>query len=339
MNLNSHLNHWKILEVAAKAKRETIFSSITAINKLHDQAHHEVLEEINLKLTSKRRLPEFSFSFLEMGSGGRLERTLWTDQDNAMIFSCAEEDIAEVYPYLADWAEEAVQELSLCGYPLCEGWVMATNPRWMQNVEGWKQHWTQWTQQLTTENMRYLLLSFDLRPIYGDLSLLEKLQDWLRESASTAPWMKEIMLYACNYPLPMGFLGNLVTPRYGPNADLFHLKEGGYYQMVAMIRVLALYSGISNTSTRQRIEELYKKGVFSRDIKEKWMDCLSFYLFSRLRHHVSCFQQNGPLNDYVNLSVWRQDEVEELKQHLQFIRKQQKQWKREVIAKKWEGLP
>ncbi len=339
MNVNSHLNHRQILEVAVKATRETIFSSIAAINKLHDQVHREALEAIDLKLRSKHLLPEYSFSFLEMGSGGRQERTLWTDQDNAVIFSCREEDRTIVYPYLIHWAEEAVQELSSYGYPLCDGWVMATNPRWLQPINGWKQHWTQWTQQLTTENMRYLLLSLDLRPLYGDASLLRKLRSWLHESPTPSPWIKEVMLYAFNYPLPIGLLGNLITPRYGPHADLFHLKEGGYYQMVAIIRVLALYSGSDQTSTRQRIEELYQNGYFTKDIKNKWLECLQFYLFCRLRHHVSCYQQNAPIQDYINLSTWRQDEVEELKQHLQFIRKQQRQWKKEITAKKWEGLP
>ncbi|WP_134701517.1 DUF294 nucleotidyltransferase-like domain-containing protein [Ammoniphilus sp. YIM 78166] len=339
MNINSHLNHRQILEVAVKATRETIFSSITTINKLHDQVHQEALEAIDLKLRSKQRLLEFSFSFLEMGSGGRQERTLWTDQDNAVIFSCGEEVRTMVHQYLVDWAEEAIQELSAYGYPLCDGWVMATNPRWMQSVTGWKEHWTQWTQRLTTENMRYLLLSLDLRPLYGDPSLLRTVRSWLHETSSSSPWIKEVMLYAFNYPLPIGLLGNLITPRYGPHADLFHLKEGGYYQMVTIIRVLALYSGIEQTSTRQRIEELYRRGYFSKDIKNKWLECLRFYLFSRLRHHVNCFQQDMLLQDYINLSTWGQDEVEELKQHLQFIRKQQKHWKKEVTAKKWEGLP
>ncbi|MEW9668824.1 DUF294 nucleotidyltransferase-like domain-containing protein [Ammoniphilus sp. 3BR4] len=328
----------KILDIALQATKESIFSSIQEINRLHDELHRQTLSGVDQFLTTQCHPPAVSFCFLEMGSGGRGERTFWTDQDNAMIYKsdCMEND--EIQPFLQQWAETAVQRLLAAGYPLCDGWVMANNPRWLQNIEGWKKQWTEWIRNLTANNIRFILLALDMRPVYGSSSLLQEFKEWIGGMDRSAAWIERVVLYSLNYPLPMGVFGNLLTSRYGDYAGLFHLKEGGYYQMVAIIRALSLLAGSQQASTVDRIAELHQKGYFSGEEKKQWEDCLSFYLYARLHQHTACFQNNQPLQDYANLNEWSSSDLDSLRSHLLFIRKQQKRWRREMAKKKRGGF-
>lgn len=318
----------KMLDLSHRCTRDNVFETIERLNHLHDKCHIQILSALESSLREDRSMPSVSFSFVEMGSGGRMERTLWSDQDNALVYQCEAIDRERVQPLLKTFADETIQSLYQAGYPLCPGWVMANNPRWLKTIEEWKQNWHHWSQTPNSEAIRYLLLSVDARTVYGDPEPIIELKRWLIKRIQSSGWIAHLAAHVMNYPLPMGWFGQLFTTQHGEFSGRFNIKEGGYYQIVSIIRLLSLDAGIADCSTRGRLNALYQNGYFSQSLRNSWEDCLAFFLFARLRQHRECDRQIAPIHDFADLASWSGEEIRELKNHLGFIRNQQKYWKK-----------
>ena len=114
--------------------------------------------------------------WLALGSEGRLEQTLATDQDNALIFS-AEGDAREARGALLEFANEVNLGLQACGFPLCEGDIMARNPRWCLTLEEWRQVFDDWIRNNNPQALLHAAIFFDFRPIAGEASLAGSLRE------------------------------------------------------------------------------------------------------------------------------------------------------------------
>jgi CBS domain-containing protein len=333
---NESVSREKIIATVKGAieQPENVLEDMGRINEMHDQLQYSFLQRIDQQLQQETQLPPFSHCWVDMGSGGRQERTLWTDQDNGIIYECDSGDEEAIRYYLSNLAKECVVALDHAGYPLCSGFVMATNPRWMRSLEGWKENWTTWGNRVNLDDIRYMLISFDVRSIYGDNLLANKLKIWMAEN--TLPESGEkLMIHTLKHPLPMGKLGNLLTKRYGNHAGMYHLKEGGYYQLVGIVRMLALHAGITAPSTKDRIYQLTEQKYITRAEKQEWEDCLSFFLYHRLVHHYQLIQKAQPIDDYIDLSKWDSITIKQLKAHVKFLLKQQKRWLKWLEGEGW----
>ena len=118
--------------------------------------------------------PPVPYAWIALGSEGRCEQTLMTDQDNALIFtnvSTEKED--EVRDYFLSLAEKVVSGLERCGFPRCKGGIMAINPKWCQQARIWKDYFRHWIVDFDypAEEILQTFIFFDFRPIYGRLRL------------------------------------------------------------------------------------------------------------------------------------------------------------------------
>jgi CBS domain-containing protein len=311
-----------------------IFQTFDRINHAHDELHRYVIHEIDRQLRMANDVPFFSYCWVEMGSGGRQERTLWTDQDNAIIYTCEEKDLPHVEEFLRQLAQEVVTYLSRIGYPLCEGLIMANNPRWFQSIEGWKKKWTQWCTGLSLDDIRYLLIAVDFRSIHGDHQLARKLKKWMIHTPPPNNWFPRLAAHSFSQSIPIGAFGNIFTPLHGECMGMYHLKEGGYYQLISFIRILSLYAGVVESSTKARITTLVEKGFLTKEEGRGWEKALIFFLQARLKHHIELLNQGEKLTDFVRLSFFSRNERKRLKEHLYFLKKQQKRWMKELGIKK-----
>lgn len=315
-------NKKKILEVVLSLKQDTVFEIIGRINTYHDEIHRHIMEDVDQQFRDPESTPASSYCWIEMGSGGREERTLWTDQDNGMIYTG---DISNTQ-FFRRTAHQAVQLLSDWGYPICSGGVMANNPRWLQPMEGWKKNWTDWNEQLTLDSIRYLLIAWDMRPMYGEESLVREFKQWGLKIIQTV--IARLAGYGLDHPLPLGIFGRLLTPTHGENTGLFHLKEGGYYQLVSLVRLLSIDGMVLDSSTRSRIHSLAKLGYLSPSEADELEDALAFFLYLRLKHHADLHLQGMPFHDLISLSGCDKRLLAQLKNHLKNIKKQQNRWKK-----------
>lgn len=314
-------NKRKILEEALVLKQDTVFDTIGRINAYHDKIHRHVMDDVDQQIRNAEGM-DLSYCWIEMGSGGREERTLWTDQDNGIIYEM-EPSNAKV---LKSAAHQVVQLLSERGYPLCNGGVMASNPRWLQPVEGWKKNWTDWNEQLNLDSIRYLLIAWDMRPMHGEERLVREFKQWGLNQIKTV--ITRLASYSLHHPLPIGVFGRLLTPTHGENTGLFHLKEGGYYQLVSLVRLLSMDGGVLDSSTRSRLISLEKLGYLSQGEADELEDALAFFLYLRLKHHADLYLEGNSFHDLISLAGCEKKLLWQLKIHLKNIKKQQNRWKK-----------
>ncbi len=202
--------------------------------------------------------PPCNFAFMVMGSEGRKEQTLKTDQDNAIIF----EDIAAIpvetiQSYFLKLGETICAELNQVGYAFCKGDIMARNPKWCQPVSAWKEYFFSWIRAAEPEDLLRSSIFFDFRCAYGKAELVSELRSFLMYSFSGQPYFFRFMAEnALYFKPPVGFFRNFIVESKGEHRDSFDIKKA-MVPIIDFARIYALKYGISETNTQERLHQLY----------------------------------------------------------------------------------
>jgi len=248
--------------------------------------------------------PPVPYAWLALGSEGRREQTLRTDQDNALIFVDQSPQVEEeVRSYFLNLAEKVVSGLERCGFPRCKGGIMAVNPKWCQPLHVWKEYFRHWITDVDypAEEVLATFVFFDCRPIYGQyelvtetaghiLGLLDEGNSFAREMAKTAILHKT----------PLGFFKRLVVEKSGEHKNKLNLKLNGLTPLVDAIRTLALGQKVFETNTLDRISALVEKETLTTAEADDLRDAFNVIMLTRVRHHVDVLRQGGVPDNYVN---------------------------------------
>lgn len=215
-----------------------------------------------------------------MGSEGRGEQIMRTDQDNALIIRNGFSD-----PNLADYAETFNQSLAEMGYPLCDGNIMMTNPLWRQSLNRFKSEITSWFKQNEPEHAIWLSSLLDASYVCGDECLLDSLRKHLQVAHRSADPM--FIRGFAKAALQFGEVNQWwkkFMPLIGkPLPQDIDLKKAGIFPLVHGVRALALENDIVTvTSTKQRLQQLARTGVISADRAETLNEALEFFMARRL---------------------------------------------------------
>lgn len=255
-----------------------------AVNSMHDSLIRRVIAiaEHNLKANGTGT-PPVPYAFILLGSGGRREQTLWSDQDNALVYSDPPEGRErEASEYFESLSRTIIEGLCAVGYPPCEGDVVSTNPLWRKSLSGWKERLSEWLSEPNWENMRYILIVADLRSIYGDKTLVETIRQAFYAHIDADKKLLEHMLKnTLHRKMSLNIFGQLITERYGEDAGGIDIKYGAYIPIVNGIRLLAVKAGLSATNTLDRINDLVRTEQLDVGLAEKWRD--AFTLILKLR--------------------------------------------------------
>ncbi|MGG1551398.1 DUF294 nucleotidyltransferase-like domain-containing protein [Paenibacillus ferrarius] len=258
--------------------REHLLLSYTAelgdqINLVHDAFIKRTAELAELMLEAEGvGKPPVEYAFFLLGSGGRSEQTLWSDQDNGLIY-----EGSETYPqealegYFSRLVSLILHGLDVLGYPPCEGNVVSSNPQWRKSEEDYRAMAMEWLLDPNWENMRYLLIVADIRCIYGAPRLVERLKSMMLTYIAEHPTILDNLLSnTLRHKISLGIFGQLITERYGEDAGGFDIKYGAYIPIVNGIRLLAIQAGIAESSTMTRIRMLREQGVVAEPLTREW---------------------------------------------------------------------
>jgi len=275
-----------------------------AINELHDAFIRSAIRiaEVRVRAAYSAAPPVSSFAYLLFGSGGRKEQTLWSDQDNGIVY-VPHPDAApgEAEQYMYHFSNEVQRLLIEIGYPPCDGNVLATNALWRKPLQHWKRDLREWITEPKFETVRYLLITSDLRAVYGDAMLARELKEELHRLIRTHREILPRMLQnTLRYKMLIGVLGNLLTEQYGIDTGGIDIKYGAYIPMVNAIRLLALSNGIQAASTLERIEALKDMNTGIRqsmiwDWQEAFQSVLKFRLMTTGQSEGGTFSTRGML--------------------------------------------
>jgi CBS domain-containing protein len=234
-------------------------------------------------------LPKVSWCWLAFGSEGRYEQTLSTDQDNGLVFAAPADQVAAVRAALLPFAMEINRRLDACGFTLCKGNVMASNPELCLSLEEWHGRFGSWLRSTTPQALLNSTIYFDFRPIFGDESLADELREWLRKHMPEATLFLRFMAEdALRARPPLGFIRDFNFDKNESFPHTLDLKASGARLFVDVARILALANGIDATSTPERLRAVAAKGKLGRDDVGGIVD--AFFFLQQLRLRV---QQDG----------------------------------------------
>ena len=207
-----------------------------------------------IELTARRhRLPPVAWCWLALGSEGRHEQTFVTDQDNGLIFNAtSEQEAAALRQLFLPFAQEVNQHLADCGFALCSGQIMAGNPTWCLSFDEWRSQFIDWVRRPEPEALLNASIFFDLRPLFGELALGEKLRTLLLSMTVATPSFQHLMAAnALQVDVPLNFRGDIAVGE----GNVVDLKKYGSRIFVDAARIFALSSGTKAVSTSERLRE------------------------------------------------------------------------------------
>lgn len=249
---------------------------------------------------------------LVLGSEGRGEQILKTDQDNALIIK----DGLHWHQFgpLMDRFSETLQRL---GYPPCPGKVMVNNPEWVKSQLDWKKCLQQWAKESSSSSVMKLAIFSDAQAIAGNKSLLEPLKRQLHTLMhNNGLGLMEFARPALGFAVPLTFFGQVKQSKQG-----IDIKQGGIFPIVHGIRTLALEHQILASNTFERIEQLQKQNILESLTADNLSEALKLFIKWRLSQQLTCQHSHNQL-DVQSLNRSERD----LLRHSLHVVKKFKQW-------------
>ena len=216
---------------------------------------------------------------LVMGSEGRGEQILKTDQDNALLLRDGFS-----FSRLPELAAEFSSALAELGYPPCPGDIMVTNPLWRQPVSAFRETLRGWVHGGTVDGPMHLAIFFDANCVAGDASLLLEARAHLDQVLSGQDtWLARFAAAADQFQEPGSWFTRLTTKR---DEQALDLKKLGTFPIVHGVRALAMEHGVREQGTAARVERLVDLGKLDVALAQDLVDALRLLMGIRLSHQL-----------------------------------------------------
>ncbi len=185
---------------------------VRLISLLNDQIAEKL---INLLKRSHFPAMGSKSTFLVLGSEGRREQTLKTDQDNAIIIAddATDPEVKEIERF----SQMLIDSLIDIGVPECPGGIMAKNEFWRRKLSHWKQAVDGWIASPCGENILNFSMFSDMRSLCGDADLEKQLRDHIIQRAEeNTIFLARMAANVCLFPPPLGWFGRIKTEKTQP---------------------------------------------------------------------------------------------------------------------------
>ncbi|WP_114767562.1 DUF294 nucleotidyltransferase-like domain-containing protein [Vibrio rhodolitus] len=243
-----------------------------------------------------------------LGSEGRGEQILKTDQDNALIIKDGLH-----WEQCAKVMNELTHTLQQLGYPLCPGNVMVNNPEWVKSQSEWKLTLKQWSKATNAEQVMKLAIMADAHAVAGNEDLLQPVSDHLQKIMfNNMLTLQDFSRPALQFSLPLTLFGNVKNDKQG-----LDLKSGGIFPIVHGIRTLALEYGVIEKNTFERIETLRRKKILEPETADNLNEALKLFFKLRLAQQLS----NQHNHNRIDLKQLDRSERDLLRHSLHVVKK------------------
>ncbi len=228
--------------------------------------------------------PPVPFSVMVLGSEGRREQTLKTDQDNALIYEDTYPTLEiDIDAYFEKFSKRYAEILIAVGFPPCPGGVMVSNPEWRMGVSVWKKRLGEWFSKPEPENTLRLGIFFDFRNVFGSSELVEDLRDFVFSSLEGNDlFVAYMLLDAVRFKPPTGFFSRI----FMKDREGLDVKKSGIFPIMQGVRALSLKGKIRETSTAGRIDRLTEKGLLPKDLSADLKEAYSYLQTLRLKTQI-----------------------------------------------------
>lgn len=227
---------------------------------------------------------------LVMGSEGRREQLLKTDQDNALVIADGLE-----WDGLEAAMERFSQTLMDIGYPPCPGKVMVNNPAWRMTVSGWRGRIAHWRSQTDGQAALDLSIALDARPVAGNTDLFDPVKQGLMGLGEDEILLHHLARATLHFDTQLTFFGRVKAGDQGVD-----IKKAGIFPVVHGLRCLALRHGIAQTGTFERCDLLVDRGHLPRTLGRDLQQALSAFQRMRLRTQLAAIDAGGTPDNFID---------------------------------------
>eukprot|EP01022_Parablepharisma_sp_SALTPOND_P032584 TRINITY_DN8559_c0_g3_i1.p3 TRINITY_DN8559_c0_g3~~TRINITY_DN8559_c0_g3_i1.p3 ORF type:complete len:608 (+),score=71.56 TRINITY_DN8559_c0_g3_i1:1596-3419(+) len=262
------------------------------ITKLLADINYKIYQKL-LEIIAPKELLENS-ALIVMGSEGRKEQTLRTDQDNALIlrdgYECKEAlEIGRVF----------TETLAEFGFPLCEGGIMISNPKFNKPLAEFKDDIYSYSQTPSGENVMSLAILFDASYVCGDREIYGEFRSYMSKTLrKDMGFLAHFAKAAHIFETPLTIFSKFVTDKKHENE--LDIKKGAIFPIVHSIRSFALEKGVEKTNTFERIKELNNIGQLDREFAEELIESFTFLLTLRLNTQLQNIELGREPDNYIN---------------------------------------
>jgi CBS domain-containing protein len=271
------------------------------ITKLNTSMSDAILNKLIGFALEKHGPAPVAFAFIILGSEGRMEQTLKTDQDNAIIYADADDITpSSAQPYFLALGKTICNWLDEVGYAFCKGGIMAKNPRWCQPISKWKDYFHSWIRISTRKDLMQSAIFFDFRGAYGSMDLVDDLRLYLFQNLKGwTRFFKELTENALGFRPPLSFFNNFVVETKGRHRNQFNIKNA-MTCVVDFARIYALHYDIADTNTHDRLYRLSLEKVLKPDEYQDLEQAYSYMMQHRLLAQISSIESGAPPDNYIN---------------------------------------
>ena len=246
--------------------------------------------------------PGVPFTWLCFGSEGRREQTLHTDQDNGILFEASDAaEAAQIRGRLLPLAERINRDLDTCGFTLCKGNIMASNPQLCLSRLEWRRRFASFVRESTPENLLGCTIYFDLRAVWGSPDGCEQLRrDLLEDIRGNTLFQRMMAANALRHRPPVGRIRDFVVSRQDDGTSTLDLKVQGLTPFVDGARLLALSNGIGACNTLERLQQLVEKKVIDEKDGAAYEEAYHFIQQTRMQRHQAQAREGLPYSNQLD---------------------------------------
>ncbi|WP_111707949.1 DUF294 nucleotidyltransferase-like domain-containing protein [Lutibacter citreus] len=270
------------------------------------------IKAIELSLKEMKKQPPVKFGWLALGSQGRKEQLLVTDQDNALVFqNVPDENHQETKDYFISLSEKITKKLSIVGFEYCPAEMMASNPDYCLSLKEWKHQFNKWITIPSEKSIMMCTIFFDYNLIYGDLGLVNKMSKSIFNSIKSYEiFLNFLGKNALINPPPLGFFRQFLVEDDGENKDQFDIKSRALMPLIDAARLLTLSHKVKDkNNTIERFQKLIEIEPQNNDLYLMCID--SFKILLRFRTEQGIKHKDS--GRYINLKSLNKAEKLKLK--------------------------
>jgi len=230
--------------------------------------------------------PAVDFCWLGLGSAGRAEQLLRTDQDSALVFAdVPQEQLEDTRQYFLSLARQVTHSLKVCGFAFCPSEMMASNPAWCLSLQEWKAQFHNWMMLPTPASILMATIFFDFRPLYGATVLSDALTSFIFQHIDQrTPFLHFLARNAVQNPPPLSFFRQFLVEKNGAHKDTFDIKARAMLPLADAARLLTLANKKDNpTNTVQRFLYLARQEPENADLYVQAAEAYELLMGLRVR--------------------------------------------------------
>ena len=284
---------------------------IEFISKLINQLNKKLLDKLYKILAPKELIGKSCL--VVMGSEGRAEQILRTDQDNALIIS---DDCSISEEKLREFTNLFTETLVDFGFPRCEGNIMVSNPYWCRKQSDFKELIYEWVNSPSGDNFMNIAIFYDALCVSGDIEIIKELKNYLfKISSNSQSFYTNFARVINSFDVPLGFFDGFVfNSKDEKHKDEIDIKRGGIFIIVQGIRSLSIQNRVLNTNTIKRINSLKELKVLDDESAKELIMAFNILNSLKLKASLEKLDKKEKIDNFVNpnrLTIMEKDLLKE----------------------------